>query len=138
MHWSNPFLKPLRSLDEKVSFYCIKYDLSYSCERNALNFYICRRRQSQTGQISHRRGEQKPAWAAALFVFKTQATDKWKEVREALKRGHTGVDRREMMDSGEVCEEERGSAAGQEQDKFHKRTGRMQEKLTDDAILRGD
>lgn len=31
----------------------------------------------------------------------------------------------------------RGSAARQEQDKFHNRTGRMQGKLTDDAILRG-
>lgn len=35
--------KTLRSLNEKVSFYCIKYDLSYSCERNSLNFYISRR-----------------------------------------------------------------------------------------------
>lgn len=34
-----------------------------------------------------------------------------------------------MIYSGEVCEEERGSAARQEQDKFHNRTGRMQEKL---------
>lgn len=42
-----------------------------------------------------------------------------------------------MIYSGEVCEEERGNAARQEQDKFHNRTGRMQEKLTDDAILRG-